>query len=130
MTLRPQSLPPVPETTVAAVQAAFPTGNLYVALRAEFAAACSPMRPANGSPSPLLAACKVQGWIKVRGTQRTDPPVSWKRSAGAPRTSHPPQRYASPLPLTSRRATVVHARRIGWAIRCTSPRPVMQASPI
>jgi hypothetical protein len=74
MTLRPQSLPPVPETTVAAVQAAFPTGNLYVALRAEFAAACSPMRPANGSPSPLLAACKVQGWIKVRGTQRTDPP--------------------------------------------------------
>jgi hypothetical protein len=27
MTLRPQSLPPVPETTVAAVQAAFPKGN-------------------------------------------------------------------------------------------------------
>jgi transposase len=36
MTLRPQPLPPVPETTVAAVQAAFPKGNLYVALRAEF----------------------------------------------------------------------------------------------
>jgi transposase len=36
MTLRPQSLPPVPEATVAAVQAAFPKGNLYVALRTEF----------------------------------------------------------------------------------------------
>jgi hypothetical protein len=36
MTLRPQSLPPVPEATVAAVQAAFPKGNLYVELRAEF----------------------------------------------------------------------------------------------
>jgi hypothetical protein len=29
MTLRPQSLPPVPEATVAAVQAAFPKGNPY-----------------------------------------------------------------------------------------------------
>jgi transposase len=36
MTLRPQSLPPVPEATVAAVHAAFPRGNLYVELRAEF----------------------------------------------------------------------------------------------
>jgi transposase len=36
MTLRPQSLPPVAEATVAAVQAAFPKGNLYVELRAEF----------------------------------------------------------------------------------------------
>ena len=36
MTLRPQSLPPVPEATAAAVQAAFPKGNLYVELRAEF----------------------------------------------------------------------------------------------
>src|SRR5918998_3275768 len=36
MTLRLQSLLPVPETTVAAVQAAFPKGNLYVELRAEF----------------------------------------------------------------------------------------------
>jgi transposase len=36
MTLRPQPLPPVPEATVAAVQAAFPKGNLYVALRVEF----------------------------------------------------------------------------------------------
>jgi transposase len=36
MTLRPQALPPVPEATVAAVQAAFPKGNLYVALRLEF----------------------------------------------------------------------------------------------
>ena len=36
MTLRPHPLPPVPEATVAAVQAAFPKGNLYVAPRAEF----------------------------------------------------------------------------------------------
>jgi hypothetical protein len=36
MTLRPQPLPPVPEATVVAVQAAFPKGNLYVDLRAEF----------------------------------------------------------------------------------------------
>jgi transposase len=36
MALRPQSLPPVPEATAAAVHAAFPKGNLYVALRAEF----------------------------------------------------------------------------------------------
>src|ERR671922_2904352 len=36
MALRPQSLPPVPEATAAAVQAAFPKGNLYVALRTEF----------------------------------------------------------------------------------------------
>jgi transposase len=38
MTLRPQALPPVPEATVAAVQAAFPKGNLYVARRTEFGA--------------------------------------------------------------------------------------------
>jgi transposase len=38
MALRPQPLPPIPEATVAAVQAAFPKGNLYVALRAEFGA--------------------------------------------------------------------------------------------
>ena len=36
MTLRPQALPPVPGATMAAVQAAFPKGNLYVELRAEF----------------------------------------------------------------------------------------------
>jgi transposase len=36
VTLRSHPLPPVPEATVAAVQAAFPKGNLYVALRAEF----------------------------------------------------------------------------------------------
>jgi transposase len=36
MTWRPQPLPPVPEGTAAAVQAAFPRGNLYVDLRTEF----------------------------------------------------------------------------------------------
>jgi hypothetical protein len=36
MTLPPQSLLLVPEATVAAVQASFPKGNLYVEFRAEF----------------------------------------------------------------------------------------------
>jgi transposase len=36
MTLHPHCLPPVPEATVAAVQAAFPKGNLYMERRAEF----------------------------------------------------------------------------------------------
>jgi transposase len=36
MTLRFHPLPPVPDTTAAAVRAAFPKGNLYVDLRAEF----------------------------------------------------------------------------------------------
>jgi transposase len=36
MILRPQPLSPIPAATAAAVRAAFPKGNLYVALRAEF----------------------------------------------------------------------------------------------
>jgi transposase len=36
MALQPHPLPPVPETTAAAVQAAFPKGNLYIDLRTEF----------------------------------------------------------------------------------------------
>ena len=36
MSLHLHPLPPVPEATVAAVQAAFPKGNLYVKFRAEF----------------------------------------------------------------------------------------------
>jgi hypothetical protein len=36
MTLRFHPLPPVPDVTAAAVRAAFPKGNLYVDLRAEF----------------------------------------------------------------------------------------------
>jgi transposase len=36
MTWRPQSLLPVPEATMAAVQGAFPKGNLSVEFRAEF----------------------------------------------------------------------------------------------
>jgi transposase len=30
------------------------------------------MRPANSSWSPFLAACNARGWLKARGTQRTD----------------------------------------------------------
>jgi transposase len=147
MTLRPQSLPPVPETTAAAVQAAFPKGNLYVELRAEFGPLYddrlfADLYPLSGRPvevapwrlalvvvmqyiegltdrqaadavrrcidwkyalsrelsdpgfnftllhdfrqrllahgvgqrflDTFLAACKARGWIKPRGTQRTD----------------------------------------------------------
>ena len=36
MSLRPEPLPPIPDATAAAVRAAFPKGNLYVELRAEF----------------------------------------------------------------------------------------------
>jgi transposase len=36
MSLRPEPLPPIPDTTAAAVRAAFPKGTLYVDLRAEF----------------------------------------------------------------------------------------------
>jgi transposase len=147
MTLRPQPLPPVPEATVAAVQAAFPKGNLYVALRTEFGALyddqlLADLYPPSGRPvqvapwclvlvvvmqyiegltdrqaadavrrcmdwkyalsleltdpgfdftllhdfrqrllahaagqrflDTFLAACKARGWIKARGTQRTD----------------------------------------------------------
>jgi hypothetical protein len=63
MTLRPQSLPPVPEATVAAVQAAFPKSNIYVALRAEFVAlyddqlrCVSSRRAARGSGALALGA--------------------------------------------------------------------------
>jgi transposase len=147
MTLRPQALPPVPEATVAAVQAAFPRGNLYVALRLEFGALYDDQlfadlyppagRPVEVAPWRLalvmvmqylegltdrqaadavrrcmdwkyalsldlhdpgfdftllhdfrcrllaheaaqrlldtfLSTCKARGWLKVRGTQRTD----------------------------------------------------------
>jgi transposase len=36
MTLRVPPFPPVPDDTAATVRAAFPKGNLYVDLRAEF----------------------------------------------------------------------------------------------
>jgi transposase len=147
MALRPQSLPPVPEATAAAVQAAFPKGNLYVALRAEFGSLYddqlfADLYPPQGRPvavapwrlalvmvmqyiegltdrqaadavrrcmdwkyalsleltdpgfdftllhdfrqrllaheaaqrllDTFLSACKARGWLKVRGTQRTD----------------------------------------------------------
>jgi hypothetical protein len=37
-----------------------------------FASAWSRMMVPNGSLSPFLAACKARGWLKARGTQRTD----------------------------------------------------------
>jgi len=36
MSLRLEPLPPIPDVTAAAVRAAFPKGNIYVDLRAEF----------------------------------------------------------------------------------------------
>src|SRR5262249_53070963 len=147
MALHPQTLPPVPDATAAAVRAAFPKGNLYVDLHAEFGTLYADQlfadryppegRPMEVSPWRLalvtvmqymegltdrqaadavrrcmdwkyalsldlhdpgfdftllhdfrerllahdapqrlldtfLTACKVRGWIKTRGTQRTD----------------------------------------------------------
>src|SRR5918999_383848 len=147
MTLFPQSLPPVPEATAAAVQAAFPKGNLCVELRAEFGALYddqlfADLYPPSGRPvevapwhlalvmimqyiegltdrqaadavrrcmdwkyalsldlhdpgfdftllhdfrcrllaheaaqrllDTFLSTCKARGWLKARGTQRTD----------------------------------------------------------
>jgi transposase len=147
MSLRPESLPPIPAVTAAAVRAAFPKGNLYVDLRTEFGTLYhdqlfADLYPPEGRPvevSPwrlalvvvmqymegltdrqaadavrrcmdwkyalsldlhdpgfdftllhdfrerllahdatqrlldtFLATCKARGWIKARGTQRTD----------------------------------------------------------
>src|SRR5882724_7551012 len=147
MALHPQSLPPVPEATAAAMHAAFPKGNLYIDLRAEFGTLYNDQRfaelyPPEGRPvevapwrlalvlvmqyiegladrqaadavrrcmdwkyalsleltdpgfdftllhdfrqrllahavgqrflDTFLATCKARGWIKARGTQRTD----------------------------------------------------------
>ena len=147
MSLHIQPLPPVPAATAAAVQAAFPKGNLYVELRAEFGTLYddqlfADLYPPQGRPvevapwrlalvmvmqyiegltdrqaadavrrcmdwkyalsldltdpgfdftllhdfrcrlltheagprflDAFLAACKTRGWIKARGTQRTD----------------------------------------------------------
>lgn len=55
MTLHPHAIPPVPETTAAALHAAFPKGNLYVDLRAEFGSLYTDqlfadLYPAHGRP--------------------------------------------------------------------------------
>jgi transposase len=147
MSLRPEPLPPIPDVTAATVRAAFPKGNLYVDLRAEFGTLYTDQlfadlyppagRPVEVAPWRLalvvvmqymegltdrqaadavrrcmdwkyalsldlhdpgfdftllpdfrerfvaheagqrfldtfLATCKARGWIKARGTQRTD----------------------------------------------------------
>src|SRR2546427_9551643 len=147
MSIRPEPLPPIPDVTAAAVRAAFPKGNLYVGLRAEFGTLYTDqlfadLYPPEGRPvevapwrlalvvvmqyiegltdrqaadavrrcidwkyalsldlhdpgfdftllhdfrerlvvheagqrllDTFLAACKSHGWIKPRGTQRTD----------------------------------------------------------
>jgi len=147
MSLRPEPRPSIPDTTAAAVRAAFPKGHLYGNLRAEFGTLYedqlfADLYPAEGRPvevppwrlalvrvmqyiegltdrqaaeavrrcmdwqyalsldrhdpgcdftllhdlrqrilapeagqrflATFLATCKVRGWIKARGTQRTD----------------------------------------------------------
>ena len=147
MSLRPEPLPPIPDTTAAAVRAAFPKGNLYVDLRTECGTLYNDARfadlyPPEGRPvevppwrlalvvvmpymegrtdrqaadavrrcmdwkyalsldwhdpgfactllhdfrerlltheaaqrllDTFLTTCKARGWIKARGTQRTD----------------------------------------------------------
>src|SRR5215217_1527312 len=317
MSLRPETLPPVPDVTAAAVRAAFPKGTLYVDLRTEFGTLYTDqlfadLYPPQGRPvevapwrlalvvvmqyiegltdrqaadavrrcmdwkyalsldlhdpgfdftllhdfrqrilaheagqrflDTFLTTCKARGWIKARGTQRTDsthvlaairtlhrlecvlearhsalnqlsaadpawvqqhvpldwytryglradqmrlpkevskrealarhkwawtaisswtrsglPPArrtsvpcppwrrccrsgcnnilaaplrSWPRCAGAPRRSNRRRPCASPRPMSSRPATARDATRNGWAISCTSARPVSPSSPI
>jgi transposase len=147
MSLRPETLSPIPDVTTAAVRAAFPKGNLYVELRTEFGTLYedqlfADLYPPEGRPvevppwrlalvmvmqciegltdrqaadavrrcmdwkyalsldlhdpgfdftllhdfrqrllaheagqrflDTFLATCKARGWIKARGTQRTD----------------------------------------------------------
>src|SRR5438034_8218565 len=147
MSLRPESLPLIPDATAAAVRAAFPKGNLYVDLRTEFGTLSTDqlfadLSPPEGRPvevapwrlalvvvmqyiegltdrqaadavrrcmdwkdvlsldltdpgfnftllhdfrqrllaheaaqrllDTFLTACKARGWMKTRGTQRTD----------------------------------------------------------
>jgi hypothetical protein len=65
MTLPPQSLLLVPEATVAAVQASFPKGNLYVEFRAEFGPLYDDQRfadlypPSPGALSIIARKCPV-----------------------------------------------------------------------
>jgi hypothetical protein len=73
----------------------------------------SPWRRCGGFGSSSITAVPSQGR---------------KSSAGAPETSNRPRRYASPTPMTSKRATVVSGTPTGWAIRCISPRPAISAS--
>ena len=61
MTLHPHPIPPVPESTAAAVHAAFPKGNLYVDLRAEFGTLYTDQRFTDLYP-PLGRAVEVPPW--------------------------------------------------------------------
>src|SRR5918996_5917844 len=61
MPLPPQPLPLIPEATVAAVQAAFPKGNLYVALRLEFGSLYDDQLFADLSP-PAGRPVEVAPW--------------------------------------------------------------------
>ena len=167
MTVRSQPLLPVPEATLAAAQATFVKGNLYVDLRAEFGTLYDDQlladlyppfgRPVEVAPwrmalvvvmqyiegltdrqaadavrrcidwkyassleltdpgfdftllhdfrcrllahaaglrflDTVLAACKARGWVKARGTQRTDSThvlAAWTRCLRRSRDSHP-----------------------------------------
>jgi transposase len=83
MSLRPQPLPPVPAATTAAVHAAFPKGNLYVELRAEFGTLYddqlfADLYPSQGRPVEVapwrLALVMVMQYIKGSPTARRPMP--------------------------------------------------------
>jgi hypothetical protein len=80
MALHPQTLPPVPEATAAAVRAAFPKGNLYVDLRAEFGALYddrlfADLYPPAGRPVEVapwrLALVMIMQYSRYLGLART-----------------------------------------------------------
>ena len=88
MRLRPQPLPPVPEATAAAVQAAFPKGHLYVELRAEFGRLYDDQLfadryPPQGRPAAVAPWPRPMTWRPAIVVNAT--PIGWAINFTSPR---------------------------------------------
>jgi hypothetical protein len=88
MSLRPEPLPPIPDATAAAVRAAFPKGNLYVDLRAEFGTLytdqlLADLYPPQGRPVEVapwrLALVVVMQYIEGLTDRQRHLPRRWSR---------------------------------------------------